>query len=823
MNYSLDLYLPLLMRIIAGCFLTVLFAHTSTFAQTTSSAIQGKVFTDNTGPADGATVVLLSSRDSSVVKSTVSNKSGVFYFDHLNAGKYIIFISKLNYNKSYSGPYEVAPGKSRDIGFAMLKPAVNMLKEVSITGKKDFAEVKSDRTVLNVDQNIMAAGASLYDVLNTSPGVKVVNDDILYRGGQKAMIAIDGKPVLLTGEELVIFLKNFQSSSVSQIELIENPGARYGASAGGGMINIILKKKKAPGSNFTVTESAAYGQKYKFGTGLNYNLRTEKLNLYASYGFQDNKTDKSIYNDRNVLDSGRLYNFNLNYSATLKNVNNNFSIGGDYQLTKGQNIGFLVNGFYNNITINKFNSTVISTNGQRDSTINTQSVIDRNINNLSYNLNYRASLDKSGNSVLSANGDYSNYNRHSSEVLQNNFLNAAGQTDSNPIFYQDNSPSHITIRSASIDFKQALSKSVSFEAGIKSSGVNSDNQIIFQQKVKGGYIPVTNLTDHFIFHERIDAAYLQFDGKFNKTNITVGLSDEKTTSWSSSFNPGGQVIPDYKDYNNIFPKVQLSQDLDKNNRLTAFYTRNIQRPNYQDLNPFIGYVDQFYYSTGNPFLKPEYINTLEVSDFIVKKYNVSLGLVITDDYYNTIFEQNDVTKVYTNIKVNLGTRYQYLLHFNIPVDITNWWNINADLTGYHEKFAYYGDTVASKKTDNFSFILNQNFKLTPKLSAQLFNLYYSPSYYIISQYQAQFYMNAALSYAVLGNKGTIKLAITDIFNTNYNKYQTNYANLNIASKDKLGSRFISATFTYHFGTSAARSRNNTTDEQKRLGGSSNEN
>ncbi|MDB5024494.1 MAG: TonB-dependent receptor [Mucilaginibacter sp.] len=811
------------MRIIAGCFLTVLFAYSSTFAQTTFSAIQGKVFTDNAGAAEGLPVVLLRSPDSSVVKSTISSKTGVFYFDHLNAGKYILFITKLNYNKSYSGPYEVAPGKNRDIGFILLKPAGKMLKEVSITGKKDFAEVRSDRTVLNVDQNIMAAGASLYDVLNTSPGVKVVNDDILYRGGQKTMIAIDGKPVLFTGEELVNFLKNFQSSSISQVELIENPGAKYGASAGGGMINIILKKKKAPGSNFTVTGSAAYGQKYKSGTGLNYNLRTGKLNLYSSYGFQDNKIDKSIYNDRNVLDSGQLYNFKLNYVATLKNVNNNFSIGGDYQLTKGQNIGFLVNGFYNNITINKFNSTVESTNGQRDSTINTQSVIDRNINNLSYNLNYRANLDQSGNSVLSANGDYSNYNRHSSEVLQNNFLNAAGQTDNNPIFYHVNSPSHITIKSANIDFKQALSKSVSFEAGIKSSGVNSDNQIIFQQKVKGGYIPVTNFTDHFIYHERIDAAYLQFDGKFGKTGLTVGLRDEKTASSSSSFNPGGQVIPDYKGYNNIFPKVQLSQDMDKNNQLTAFYSRDIQRPNYQDLNPFIGYVDHFYYSTGNPYLKPEYINTFDVSDFVMKKYKVGLSVVITDDYYNTIFEQVDSTKKYTNIKANLGTRYQYLLHFNIPVDITNWWNINADLVGYHEKYSYYGDRVASKTTDNFSAILNQNFKLTSKLSAQLYNLYYSSSYYIISQYQAQYYMNAALSYSVLGNKGTIKLAVIDIFNTFYNKYQTNYANLNIASKDKLGSRFISATFTYHFGTSAARSRNNTTDEQKRLGGSSNEN
>ncbi len=141
------------------------------------------------------------------------------------------------------------------------------------------------------------------------------------------------------------------------------------------MINIILKKKKELGSTLILTESAAYGQKYRLSTGLNYNLRTEKLNLFASYGLQDQKINKTIYNNRNIADADQLYNFKLNYDADLfKNVNSNFSIGGDYQLTKGQNIGFLVNGFDNNITIDKLNTTTISTNGKLDSTINTTSL-----------------------------------------------------------------------------------------------------------------------------------------------------------------------------------------------------------------------------------------------------------------------------------------------------------------------------------------------------------------------------------------------------------------------------------------------------------------
>src|ERR1700744_744076 len=162
------------MRIITGCLITVLFAcaYTSLFAQTTFTALQGRVFTDR-NPAEGATVVLLKYPDSAVVKSVLSNKSGLFYFDRLAAGRYLVFITKLNYKQTYSGPYELDAGKSRDVGFIKLSSVPNQLKEVSITGKKDFVEVRTDKTVLNVSQNVMSAGASLYDVLNTAPGVKV--------------------------------------------------------------------------------------------------------------------------------------------------------------------------------------------------------------------------------------------------------------------------------------------------------------------------------------------------------------------------------------------------------------------------------------------------------------------------------------------------------------------------------------------------------------------------------------------------------------------------------------------------------------------------
>ena len=809
------------MKIISGCVIAVLLACVGAraFAQTNSSALQGKVFT-NSGPADSATVVLLNYPDSSVVKSTISSKAGGFYFDRLSGGKYIIFITKLNYSKSYSGPYEVVQGKSRDIGFITINGSSAQLAGVTIAGKKNFVEVKSDRTVLNVDQNVMSAGASLLDVLATSPGVKVVNDEILYHGGQKALIAINGKPVLLSGEELVNFLRNYQSSSVSRIELIDNPGAKYDAgSSSGGMINIILKRSKDFGSNVSLTESAGYGDKYKFNTGINYNLRTEKLNLFASYNYVNNSISHTISTDRLINSNGQANNFDLDYRADVKASNNTFNVGADYQLTSLQTIGFLINGFDNDGNISKNSTTQVLTNGLLDSSINATSKINRNIYDLNYNLNYKASLDKASKSVLSADADYSDYHRSSSETLRNDFFNASGQNENTPLFYLDNSPSHITIKSANVDFSQAVSKNSQLNVGVKSSQVNSDNQINFDQLISGIYADIPSLTDHFVYKERINAGYLQFNSKFNKTSLSVSLRGEYTHFTAESINPSRHADSSYF---SLFPNAQLSQQLDKDNQLTLSYSRNINRPNYQDLNPFVSYVDEFYSSTGNPFLKPDFINTYRVSDLFLNKYRGSLSMIVTDNFFATIFEQNDVTKAYVTTKANLGTRYQYVAEFSVPVDIANWWHMDADFTAFHERYVYKNDTVGSKNTNGITIDLNQNFKATSKLSFQVIGHYDSPSYYVISQYTDLFWLNAGVTYSILENKGAIKLAASDIFNTFYNKYQTNFANLNIASRDKVGSRFIVATFTYRFGNSSAKGRNKTTDEQKRLVGSSNE-
>jgi len=816
------------MKFLFGCLLSAFLVgvYGFVYAQIGTSSVVGKILVENNLPAEGATVTIFKSADSSVIISTVCDNAGQFKFAGVKHGNYFILIRKVGYKKYFSGQYHLIDGKTVDIGTITLTPANQQLNEVTVTAKKNYIEVFADKTVLNVDKSIIASGNSVYDILSTAPGVRVVDNAILFKGGQKALIAINGKPIgNFTDEQLADLLKSYQSSMISQIELIANPSAKYDATGGGGVINIILKKSKEVGFRANVTESAAYGQGYKFNTGINLNYRTENLNFFVNYNFADNKTPRALDIDRNVYNGNQVTNLDVDYNSTTYIKVNNFNSGVDYTINPKQTVGVLVYGYRSIAGIDKNSITYIRNNGSLDSNLTTQSHINRDIKNVNYNLNYKGSFGKDDATSLVADIDYSTYDRTSFELLNNDFYLTDGTSYRDPLFYTDNSPSNINVRSELIDFSQQLTKNSSLSAGLKNSQVNSDNTIDFEQSsdTASNFLPIPSLTDHFVYKERVNAAYGSYDNKFNKSDLTIGLRAEQTNSNGVSYHPDKTVISSYFD---LFPNVQLIQSVDTANQLTIGYNRRINRPNYQDLNPFVGFIGQYSYSTGNPFLKPEYFNTYAIADLYKNKYKFAFDLTITKDFFAPIFLQNDSTKVYTTTFANIGTRYEYEAEFNAPVDVTKWWNINIDLKAAYEHYVYNLDS-ARKSSYDINVYIDQSFSITQSLKAELYGTYESPTYYGIKQYQQQYSVRAGLSQSILHDEGSIRLAISDIFNSDIYKYTSNYDGLDLTGREKSGTRFVTLTFIYHFGKktvkTTAKRVGGDADDQKRLGGSANEN
>jgi iron complex outermembrane receptor protein len=677
---------------------------------------------------------------------------------------------------------------------------------------------------LNVDKSIVSAGNSVLEVLRNAPGVRVVGDEVLFKGGQKALIAVNGKPVLLTGEQLSEMLKNYQSSMISQVELIENPSAKYDA-AGGGVINIILKKNRDLGLRATITESGSIGQKYKLSTAANLNYRTKNINLFGSYVFAKSEIPRNWIVNRKINTGAGVAGYDMDYTGTTKTNNNSFNVGADFILNAKQNIGILFNGFVNPNGIDKENTTRLSTNGRLDSSIITRSFIDRHIKNLNYNINYRGVFGKKGQHVLSADADYSQYNRTSLEDLDNAFTDAAGATYRAPLFFLVNSPADINVRSAKIDYTWAASAQNTFEAGLKLSKVKSINKIDFKEMQSGGgYQLVPELTDHFVYNEIIDAGYVNYIGKFGKWSVTAGVRVEETKANRKSFNPNRVADTSYF---NIFPTVQVNYDVNDDHQLSFSYNRRIARPNYQDLNPFVGYVDQYTYSVGNPFLRPQYTSNFQLSDIYLIKFKGALGVNITKDFYTTVFNQDNATGRYTTTKDNIGSRYQYMAEVTAPFDLTPWWQITNYAQGTYEHYAYTIPGAASVGTWDLLVRLTQNFSITKKFKAEVNGSYETPTYFGIKYYREQYFFSAGLSHNVLHDQGILRLAVSDIFNTQIDRYNTRFINLDLRGREKVGSRFVTATFTYRFGNNtlkAARKRTGgISDEQTRLSGSNSEN
>jgi len=801
------------MKFLAGFFLTgiIVIIYSFSYAQS-SYTITGRVIITSTSFAGGATITLLQNSDSSSVKSTVCNNQGVFELKGVAPGNYILLINKIGYQKLYSSPIRIV-NVNIHLPDVLLLPATKDLKEVTITAKRDYIEVKPDKTILNVDRSILAAGNSVFDILGTAPGVRILDNGVYIKGGQKALIAIDGKPIgQLTDEQLADLLKSYQSSMITQIEIISNPPARYDA-AGGGVINIILKKSKDYGFKANIIESAAAGQDYRLSSGINLDYRIKNLNFFGNYNFSDSKIPRILDIDRTIGSTA----LNENYLGITHLLNNGFNGGIDYNLSAKQTVGVLMYGYHNQIDIDKNNTTDILNQGSLDSNITTNSHINRSITNLNYNFNYKGSFGKEDNTTLSADFDYSTYRRNSAELLENNFFDADGIQYQDPLFYVDNSPSQINVRSERIDFTQVLSKTGTLGLGLRNNQANSNNMIDFKQRSSADsvYIPVPSLTDHFTYDERINAAYINYDDKLNNTGIALGLRAEQTSSLAESLNPNKTTSSSYLDF---FPNVEITQWVDKDNTLVVAYNRRLTRPQYQDLNPFVAYIDEYSYSTGNTFLKPEYFTTYQVTDVFKQKYKLDLSVQVTTDFFVNIFQQNDSTKVFTSTISNIGTRYEYNAEATLPVDVTKWWNANVYLYGSYQKYVYNTGNP-DKTTTDFEIKITQNFTLAHTIRAELFTGWESPTYYGIKQYADEWSTRAGVSKSILNDNGSIKLAISDIFNSQEYRYTSQYQNLNLTGFEKAGSRFVTATFTYRFGRQTIKSnkqQNGNADELKRL-------
>ena len=748
---------------------------------------------DPANPAKGAIVSLLYA-DSSLAGKSLTDSRGNFELPAI-PGSYIISVVMVGYKISHSTVILKNDPIIQQDDILLIQDIKN-LDEVTVRGTKPYIEKRPGKTILNLESSLTAPGNNIFDVLIKAPGVQAdQNDNLIMNGRRGIIVAFDGKPVNLSAEEIANLLRNTQADAISQIELISNPGVRYDAAGSSGLINIRFKKEESVGVNGSLNTGFGYGESYKFNSGISLNSRSKRINVFGNYNYGNNERPEQVFLDRNVNLNSFITNFNIHNQDNKLRETHNFKTGLDYFISPVHTIGLMLTGFFNDMRSDESNRSLISNNNIPDSTIYTSSDEHRTVQNIAYNINYKALFDPAGKE-LSIDLDYLDYNRQSAERLDYTYLGRENTSYREKQYFKNSSPSAISVRSVKIDYSHLLSKTAKFDTGIKSSKVNSNNNRDFDHLVNNNWQDDLFRSNQFRFSELINAAYINFSNKFKNTTIDLGLRAEHTISKGTIINQ--QAIK--RNYTSFFPAIQLSQQLNEKNNLGLSYSRRIGRPGYEDLNPFYYFLDQYTYREGNPFLKPEYTNTLELSHTLNKKVTTTLRYSYVKDVFLNINEQDDVTKINKSVKRNLDSQQNFGLEIHAPLQVTKWWLARITAQGYYQQFSSDLSGIQLNNSKPYFLInLQQNFSFKNQLTAEITGNFESSSAYGIFVFEPLYVLDAAIGKALFNNKAMLRLSLSDILNTNSYRFFTSYNNLDYYSKEKAETRVALLSFSYKFG------------------------
>ncbi len=785
-------------------------------------SIRGNVTDPEGQPIVSANIILLSAKGDVLIKSTLTDNAGDFVLENIDEGTYDLKVTMLGY-KSYAADDVKVDDKDLTISTIQMGLENKKLKEATVRGVRDLIEVRADKLIVNVENSIVNSGATALEVLARSPNVNVdQNDNISIKGKSGVNVMIDGKRMVVSGTDLANMLKAMPSESISKIEIISNPGAKYDAAGTAGIINIVRKRSKHMGMNGSVNVNYGQGVYPKYSAGLNLNYRSKKISSYISYNYANRQFFNGLKLDRRFYNSNDVEQFSYVQDNFLKMpiISNNASFGLDYTLSKKTVIG--VAGTVGNTLLNtSANNSSMALNGAKEALYDFRTIgnSDRDYNNYSVNGNLRHNINEKGEK-LSIDIDYARYTNHSEQNFDTYYTSPNG-TLYQPTYYMQSDMNSITqIRSAKADYSLPLKNKTSIDVGAKVSYVTSDNEPLFYEKTTGDFTLDINRSNHFIYRENINAGYVNFNKRWDKFSLQLGLRTENTNVEAE------QVTLDSLytiNYTQLFPSIAVQKSIAKNHDIGLTLSRRIQRPNYQQLNPFKFFIDNTTYKEGYPYLMPALTYSAEASHIFKKRFTTTLSYSITNDNITEVIqpsETEDSITVQTN--KNLARVHYYGISGAYPIQITKWWSNVASFTAY---YAHYMGNLANTNLSNGSPAItintSNNFNLPKGFRAEVSFWYQSRQIYGFMDLKAMWMLNLGLQKNFLKNKMTVRLNAQDLFWEGLPSAFSEYEAYQESFDVKRDTRKVVLAISYRFGNQTVRParkrRGGASDEMKRVG------
>ena len=775
--------------------------------------ITGKVVDEQNQIVPYANILLLNAVDTTFVQGSSADDNGLFLLEGIEPNLYLL---QASYVGRGSTPLALDIAQDVSLGALIIPLETNALDEVVVTAQKPKLQRLPDRLVFTVENTVLSQGTS-WDILKSTPGVIVNQDELMIRG-QNATVYLNDKKVQLSGQEIQDLLQGLSGTNIKSVEVIANPSARYDAESGP-ILNIVTSKNIVPGYKGSINGTYTQAVFPKFSTGTSHYFKTDKLNLFANYTISPKKelqkTDKGI----NFMDGGNqvFSQWDTEYSQTNRSRAQNVNFILDYDFDDRNSLNLTSNLVFNldQDQQTKLNNEMRNGQSQLDSTFTTLNNANLDNTNLAFDLSYVHKLKKPG-AKLSFNGHYTNYDGSFFQDLNSNYFDANG----NPMRsfgFDSDSQQDIQIFTGQLDFSTPVGNA-SIETGTKISSIASESMVDFFNFSGSSNTVDASLSDRYNYDEKVYAGYFSFVKNWEKWSMKLGLRGELTEAEGTSL-----TLNEINTLNFFepFPSLYLLYSPSDKHSFSFDYGRNVDRPKYNDLNPFRFFFNENDFEEGNPRLTPSFSNNFNLNYTLNSEYFFDVYYRDNGSNIGYLVFQDNNSQTLVELKQNVLESLSYGLDFTVSKSISSSWFLYAYTSLFHEEetfLAVESNNVEYKnKVDGvYGYLANyltlsKDGTFTGEATLTYISKFLFGSY--ISDEQLN--LTLGLRKSFFNNRMILSLAAEDILEQYVPTYTSKYLNQDNFYRRRPETQFIRFGFTYNFGNFRLEDNQRTIDKNER--------
>ena len=766
-------------------------------------------------PLSFAALSFISPQDNQLITGGICNDEGRFIIEDVPVGVYKLLVEYMGYVPKIIPEVKVRPNKNVnntggsysatnsviDLGDFYMNKSIDQLDEIELVEEKPFVVQGIDRKIFNVDQDLTSSGSTAIELMEKLPSVEVdIDGNLSLRGSTQVRLYVDGKPSMFSSSDL---LESMPSSMIESVELITNPSAKYSPEGMAGIINIILKKNNKAGFNGNTSFTVGYPARNNF-TGL-LNRRSAKLNLFASYSIMDRIGGFDSESEKHTYFSEDTFDLYLDKWGVSNRKSHTFKGGIDY--TPNESTSFSLQGNYSpserlNIDTINYDETSVGVNREYYRLADSQS------DQTNWDIDLSGMKDWESGLHLDFSASHSQNNINKSDLFEETDSVNLNEllSDTYPIYEQISSERTNDQFESKFDFSFGDEDQGKWEwgFGVRNRKMDQD-QFIDSTYLEINFTDSDSILDNsglenrFVFEDVVYSAYLTYGKAFGLWSVQAGLRSEQVGTESSLKTPTDSTYN--TDYFKLYPTLHLNYKMDESSSIMASYSRRVNRPGFNALNPFPQYSDPFNLRMGNPFLRPEFINSFELGYQKFAKGTTFTSSIYAKDVNDLQrrFVEVDSNNVTTVTRRNLNGSLDLGFEFMISKQVNKAFNFMLSTNVFHSKID------ASNLTSDFdesTFGMRSSFNLGWKKNDHKVQAsgWIRPGGQIgQGRMYTMFSTDLAYSRPLFSKQGKLTLRISDVFNTRRFGIDTYGRNFDQSFLYNRLSRFFTINISYNFG------------------------